>query len=105
MCKTNDAAATITAHAAFGSVGIEINHSEIVFRIVLQQNESISANPKPTVTQPFNESLIGSGENAIPIIDHDKIIPCTLVFEKIHCVVVSRLCLMTESQVKFLFAT
>jgi len=79
--KSDHASASVPAHTARVTVGIEVNHVEIQSSIVLEENQAVSTYAKMAVTNSPDECRI-MGKRAVSVINHDKIVSCTLVFEK-----------------------
>jgi hypothetical protein len=50
-----NAPSAVAAHGARSSVRIELNHLEINFRVISQQDQSIGSNAKAPVTEPFDQ--------------------------------------------------
>jgi hypothetical protein len=62
------------------SIRIIIHHLEVIISMQIKQDESIGPDAKFTVTQAGDEGMILSIKNLFPIVNHHKIISCTLVF-------------------------
>jgi len=74
-------ATSIPTHAALGAIGVEIDHTEIITRLVSDENQTVGSDTEMSVAKSCDQTGI-RGELFITIIDHNKIIAGTLVFVK-----------------------
>jgi hypothetical protein len=82
--KLNQAPTTISTHAPFFPVCIEVFHPEIISVDGFQQHEPISPNAKFPVAKESDLFLSQGAINTIPVIEDNKIIPRPLVLVKIY---------------------
>ena len=78
--ESHQTATAISAHGTWISVGIVIDHFKIGFAVVFQQNQSIGTNPETPVAQTGNELYIFFWKKAGTIVNHHKIVSCSLIF-------------------------
>jgi hypothetical protein len=62
------------------AIRINVNHFEIVFRMIPDQDQSVCADTEFPVTEVGDQGEIIFGENFPAVIDHDEVISCSLVF-------------------------
>jgi hypothetical protein len=76
----NEATAAVAAHAAFFSIGIEINHAKIVGGIgFFNEHEPIGAHPEPTVAN-FCDLFGGGLPTHGSVVDDNKVVTGAVVF-------------------------
>lgn len=85
LCKCCDTTAAVATHGTLAAICIEINHFKVETLAILQQDQTISAYAKTSIAEPVDNIGIRAGQPILlALIEHHKIIACTLVFPKFH---------------------
>lgn len=80
MSKFHGTSAAIAAEAGQVSVSVVIDHLEVSFAVVAEENESVSTDAKPSMAQMGDQFMGFDVKFLHSIINHDEIIACALVF-------------------------
>jgi hypothetical protein len=83
-CKMSSATCTVAAHIPFGSVGIEVEHSEIIPLAILNKHQPVGTDAESSVAQFSDEGTVGVGNHPLTVSDQDEIIAGSLVFVKAY---------------------
>jgi hypothetical protein len=80
--KGDGASATVPAEGALPPVRIEVDHAEIQVRVVPDQDKSVCTNPETAVAEMPDQGGLVARKSTVPVVNHDEIIPCAVVFRK-----------------------
>ena len=79
----HDAAASIAAHHAAGSVRVVIHHAEVISVAGLQQHQAVGSDAVATVAKPC-DLLRRQSQRAVAVVSNQEIISRTLIFIECH---------------------
>jgi hypothetical protein len=82
MGKRDEATPPVAAHGSGKPVSIEINHLEIEILNFFEEHQAVRTYPESAVTDLFDKLDIILWEKTLSIVNNDKVISRTLVFEK-----------------------
>ena len=80
--KPNDASSAITAHRTFSAISIGIDHFKVEAFFFLQEYDAVCTYPQVPVAQSCKKRHTVTRNRQASVVNHDKIIACTLVFMK-----------------------
>lgn len=78
----SDGTSTAVATEAFASVRVEIDHSEVMLGVVLDQDDPIRAHAHLAIAEVANDFFVVRRKGLLTVINHDKIVASALVFMK-----------------------
>jgi hypothetical protein len=82
MGKCHSTSSSISTQTTFLSISIKIDHAEVQVGVFTYQDESVCPNSKTAVTEMADKKLFIQRKGFIPVIDHDEVVSCAMIFRK-----------------------
>jgi hypothetical protein len=82
MGKRDQATPPVSAHGSGIAISVKINHLEIEILNFFEEHQAVRAYAESAVTDVFDKLDIILWEKILSIVNNDKVISRTLVFEK-----------------------